>query len=74
MVERLLKPAGGQAVARRIDLLMALTAHFATSPELPSSLSPEEKGDLEAAFMKGAEYWWERQGAAAAEAVGAASA
>jgi nucleoside-diphosphate-sugar epimerase len=74
MIERLLKPAGGQAVARRIDLLMALTSHFSTSPELPSSLSESAKGDLEAAFMKGAEYWWERHQDAVAEGVGTVSA
>lgn len=74
MVERLLKPAGGQAVARRIDLLMALTSHFSTSGELPSSLPESAKGDLEAVFVRGTEYWWERQQAASAEAVGAVGA
>jgi hypothetical protein len=74
MIERLLKPAGGQAVARRIDLLMALTSHFSTSGELPSSLPESAKGDLEATFLRGAEYWWERQQDAVAEAVRAVSA
>lgn len=64
MIERLLKPAGGKAVARRIDLLVALTSHFSSSPELPSSLADSEKGDLEDALMKGARYWAQRQGMA----------
>ncbi len=57
MIDRLLKPAGGKAVARRIDLLVALTSHFSSAPELPSSLPDAEKGDLEDAFLKGARYW-----------------
>jgi thioester reductase-like protein len=67
MVERLLKPAGGRAVARRIDLLGALTSHFSSSPELPSSLPDAKKGDLEDAFMRGARYWVRYHGAATAE-------
>lgn len=65
MIDRLLKPAGGKAVARRIDLLVALTSHFSSSPELPSDLGDAEKGDLEDAFMRGARYWAAHQGLAA---------
>ncbi len=57
MIERLLKPAGGRSVARRIDLLVALTSHFSSAPELPSSLPDAEKGDLEQAFVNAARYW-----------------
>jgi nucleoside-diphosphate-sugar epimerase len=74
MVERLLKPAGGDAVARRIDLLLALTAHFSTSPELPSSLPDSAKRDLEASFMRGAAYWWQQQQDPVREPAGALSA
>lgn len=66
MIDRLLKPAGGAGVARRIDLLVALTSHFSSSPELRSDLADAEKGDLEDAFMKGARYWAEQQGVGAA--------
>jgi nucleoside-diphosphate-sugar epimerase len=57
MLERLLKPAGGAALARRLDLLVALTSHFSSTPELPSSLADQEKGDLEDALVKGARHW-----------------
>jgi nucleoside-diphosphate-sugar epimerase len=57
MIERLLKPAGGAALARRIDLLSALTSHFSSSPELPSSLPDHLKGDLEDVLIKGVAHW-----------------
>lgn len=57
MIERLLKPAGGRSVARRIDLLVALTSHFSSAPELPSSLPDAAKGDLEECFMSAARHW-----------------
>jgi nucleoside-diphosphate-sugar epimerase len=59
MIERLIKPAGGEAVARRLDILLALTSHFIEQP-LPSSLRDDERCDIEAAFRRGVEYWWER--------------
>ena len=62
MIDRLLKPAGGSAVARRIDLLVAITGHFVSTPELPSSLPDAAKGDLEAALINGARYWASQQG------------
>jgi thioester reductase-like protein len=70
MLERLLKPAGGAALARRVDLLSALTSHFASAPELPSSLPTTALGSLEDALIKGAWYWvYRRANAPAAGAV-----
>jgi thioester reductase-like protein len=66
MIERLLKPAGGRSVARRIDLLVALTSHFSSAPELPSSLPDSQKGDLEECFMSAARYWARENGYAPA--------
>lgn len=66
MIERLLKPAGGKSVARRIDLLVALTSHFSSGPELPSSLADSEKGDLEDVFLKGTRHWAQAHGYAPA--------
>jgi nucleoside-diphosphate-sugar epimerase len=68
MIERLLKPAGGRSVARRIDLLVALTSHFSSAPELPSSLPDADKGDLEECFMSAARHWATEHGYAAAPA------
>lgn len=59
MIERLIKPAGGEAVARRVDILLALTSHFSEEP-LPSSLREDERCDLQEALRRGAEYWGER--------------
>lgn len=63
MVDRLVKPAGGPALARRVDLLLALTSHFVAEP-LPSSLAVEGV-DLEEALWRGASWWAERSGWAA---------
>jgi nucleoside-diphosphate-sugar epimerase len=60
MIERLLKPVGGEAVARRLDVLLALTSHMREEP-LPCSRGPAEAVDLEAALRVGAAYWGERQ-------------
>lgn len=69
MIERLVKPAGGPVLARRVDLLLALTSHFVAAP-LPSSLAVAEDLDLEEAFRRSATYWSERSGwNAAAKAV-----
>lgn len=57
MLDRLLKPAGGRALARRIDLLSALTSHFSSTSVLPSSLSCPEQGDLEDVLVKGTRFW-----------------
>lgn len=69
MIERLVKPAGGPVLARRVDLLLALTSHLDAAP-LPSSLAAAEDLDLEEAFRRSAAYWAERSGwDAAAQAV-----
>jgi nucleoside-diphosphate-sugar epimerase len=57
LLERLLKPVGGAAIARRIDVLLAVTSHFASRPLLPSSLAPAERPDLESAFLRGVDHW-----------------
>lgn len=59
MIDRLIKPAGGDAVARRVDILLALTSHFSQEP-LPSSLRDDERCDLETVFRRGVQYWRER--------------
>lgn len=59
MIDRLIKPAGGDAVTRRIDILLALTSHFTEEP-LPSSLRDDERCDLSRALLRGAEYWGRR--------------
>ncbi len=61
MIERLVKPAGGPALARRVDLLLALTSHFGTEP-LPSSLHLAGAQELEETLRRGASYWTERSG------------
>jgi len=66
MIDRLLKPVGGPVLARRADLLLALTSHLTAEP-LPSSLAPGEAGDLEATLLRGVGYWAEQTGWAAAE-------
>jgi hypothetical protein len=48
-------------VARRVDLLLALTSHHAEEP-LPSSLEEADRVDLEDVLIKGARYWAESQG------------
>jgi thioester reductase-like protein len=64
MIDRLIKPAGGEAVARRVDLLLALSSHFVEEP-LPCSLEDRDRVDLEAAFLKGVRFWAETQDVAA---------
>jgi nucleoside-diphosphate-sugar epimerase len=61
MIERLLKPAGGEAVARRLDVLLALTSHMMEEP-LPCSRGPAEPVDLETTLRRSAAYWGERHG------------
>jgi nucleoside-diphosphate-sugar epimerase len=62
MIDRLIRPAGGETVSRRVDLMLALTTHFSSQDVLPSSLSGDEVPDLELAFVRGAEHWAERNG------------
>lgn len=71
MVERLVKPAGGPALARRVDLLLALTSHFGAEP-LPSSLPLGGAQELEEALRRGASWWAQRSGWPAPSAAEAA--
>jgi thioester reductase-like protein len=64
MIERLIKPAGGATIARRLDLLLALTSHFESQRLLPSSLEKSELPQLEDALLRGARYWGEQNGVA----------
>ncbi len=61
MIERLVKPAGGPVLARRVDLLLALTSHLVAEP-LPSSLPSGVALDLEAVLLRSAAYWAQRSG------------
>lgn len=63
MIDRLVKPVGGPLVARRIDLLLALTSHLTADP-LPSSRGTDEQVDLVAALWQGSAFWAERHGIA----------
>ncbi|MGB7686723.1 MAG: SDR family oxidoreductase [Solirubrobacterales bacterium] len=65
MIERMIKPVGGEVLARRVDLLLALTTHFSSQDVLPTSVPDSQVPDIEAAFVKGAEHWAESQGYAA---------
>ena len=60
MIERLIKPAGGEAVARRIDVLLALTSHMLEEP-LPCSREVTDAVDLETALREGIAFWSARQ-------------
>jgi nucleoside-diphosphate-sugar epimerase len=71
MIERLIKPVGGKAVARRVDVLLALTSHF-TEESLPCSRGPADAVDLERALRRGIEYWSESHGAHAVAGTGRA--
>lgn len=66
MIDRLIKPVGGPAIARRVDLLLALTSHLVADP-LPSSLAAGERLDLEDVLYRGAVFWARWSGLAAAE-------
>ncbi len=61
MIDRLIKPAGGEAVARRVDILLALTSHHVEEP-LPSSLEERDRVDLEDLLRRGAAFWADSQG------------
>lgn len=61
MIERLIKPAGGAAVARRIDLLLALTSHMVEEP-LPSTLEAGDRVDLVTTLWRGTTFWGEHNG------------
>jgi nucleoside-diphosphate-sugar epimerase len=61
MIERLIKPVGGPAVARRLDVLLALTSHLQEQP-LPCSRPVADAAELEQALRLGVAYWCERQG------------
>jgi len=68
MIDRLLRPMGGPALARRIELLLALTSHLVEQP-LPSSLAAVPP-ELEAVLLRGTAHWAQRTGwEAAPEAV-----
>lgn len=64
MIDRLIRPAGGETMGRRVDLLLALTSHFESQASLPSSVPGDEVPDLEEALLRGAEYWGEHHGVA----------
>lgn len=70
MIDRLIKPAGGPVLARRVDLLLALTSHLVAEP-LPSSLGAGDAVDVEATLLAGIAYWAERSGWGAKDAVSA---
>jgi thioester reductase-like protein len=65
MIERLIKPAGGETIARRVELLQALTSHLESQRLLPTSLAKSQLPDLEDALMRGAQYWGEHSGVSA---------
>jgi nucleoside-diphosphate-sugar epimerase len=60
MIDRLLRPMGGPVLARRVELLLALTAHL-TADALPSTLAAEQI-DLEAQLLRTTSWWAERTG------------
>lgn len=60
MIDRLIRPMGGPALARRVDLLLALTSHLQSDP-LPSTL-PSEQLELDALLLRGTAWWAERTG------------
>jgi nucleoside-diphosphate-sugar epimerase len=60
MIDRLLRPVGGPALARRIDLLLALSSHLVAEP-LPSSLDGTDL-DLETVLLRGTAWWAQRTG------------
>ncbi|HSZ68911.1 MAG TPA: SDR family oxidoreductase [Solirubrobacteraceae bacterium] len=62
MIDRMIKPIGGETLSRRIDLLLALTTHFSSQDVLPTSVPDSRLPDIEAAFVKGAEHWAGRHG------------
>lgn len=69
MVERLLRPAFEEELGRKIDLLVALTAHFdPTGAILPRSIDLSDV-DLEQALCRNMEFWAERNGLTAATGV-----
>lgn len=67
MIDRLIRPMGGPALARRVDLLLALSSHLVAEP-LPSSLDADDL-DLEAVLLRGTAWWAERSAWEPREAV-----
>jgi nucleoside-diphosphate-sugar epimerase len=61
MIERLLRPMGGRALERRLDLLLALSSHLVADP-LPSTLEDEHDVDPETVLQRSLGYWAERTG------------
>lgn len=61
MIERLLRPLGGRALERRLDLLLALSSHLVAEP-LPSTLGDEPQLDVEDVLWRSLDYWAERTG------------
>ena len=69
MIDRLVRPVGGEAVSRRVDVMLALTSHFTSQQLLPTSLAADAMPDVEAAFVRGVDYWAEQHGYAEAAEV-----
>jgi nucleoside-diphosphate-sugar epimerase len=65
MIDRLLRPIGGPTLARRLDLLLALSSHLGVDP-LSCSRARGDDMDLEAVLWSSTAYWAERTGWAAA--------
>ncbi len=61
MIERLLRPVGGRALERRLDLLLALSSHLGADP-LPSTLDEQHDADLETVLWRSLAHWAERTG------------
>lgn len=62
MIDRLVRPVGGEAVSRRVDIMLALTSHFTSQQLLPTSFGDGELPDVEAAFVRGVDYWAREHG------------
>ncbi|MBS1871200.1 MAG: SDR family oxidoreductase [Actinobacteria bacterium] len=61
MIDRLLRPIGGPALVRRLELLLALSSHLRADP-LPCSRERQDDLDLEAVLWRSTAYWAERTG------------
>jgi thioester reductase-like protein len=61
LIERLLRPIGGRALERRLDLLLALSSHLVADP-LPSALGDAPDVDPETVLWRSLGYWAERTG------------
>jgi len=61
MIDRLLRPMGGAALARRLDLLLALSSHLTAEP-LPCSLRDAGEPELERVLLRTMAHWAQRTG------------